>query len=138
MARLPSRLPARLIAVLSCMIAVLYPVVPNAQTASAAQVAASSDPATTAPATPFGDAAIDDGALGAIAGREDLSQISLANSAAGVSQNSVGDNVRTGDATVSDNAFQNLSGLSILNVNTGNNVAINATMNVNIAIQPTP
>ena len=62
MARLPSRIPARLIAVLSCMIAVLYPVVPNAQTASAAQVAAPSDPATTAPATPFGDAAIDDDA----------------------------------------------------------------------------
>ena len=138
MARLPSRLPARLIAVLSCMIAVLYPVVPNAQTASAAQVAASSDPATIAPATPFGDAAIDDDALGTIAGREDLSQISLANSTAGVSQSSVGDNVSTGDARVSDNAFQNLSGLSILNVNTGNNVAINATMNVNIAIQPTP
>ena len=129
---------SRLVAVLCCMIAVLYPVVPTAQTASAAQVAAAPEPAATAPATPFGDTAIDDGALGAIAGREDTNQITIANSAAGVSQNSVGDNVTTGDARISDNAFQNLSGLSILNVNTGNNVAINATMNVNIAIQPTP
>lgn len=139
-----ARQPTRFTALLCCVIAVLYPVVPTAQTASAAQVAIST-PAPAAdlvqaadpvPALPFGATAIDDGALGAIAGREDVNQISLANSTAGVSRSSVGDNVTTGDARISDNAFQNLSGLSILNVNTGNNVAINATMNVNIAIQP--
>ncbi|WP_445191637.1 hypothetical protein ACT009_13815 [Sphingomonas sp. Tas61C01] len=140
-----ARHTTRLVALLCCMIAVLYPVVPTAQTAAAAQVAIAAAPATAADpvpaadpalAPPFGAAAIDDGALGAIAGREDINQISLANSTAGVSRTSVGDNVTTGDARISDNAFQNLSGLSILNVNTGNNVAINATMNVNIAIQP--
>lgn len=140
-----ARQTTRFVTLLCCMIAVLYPVVPTAQTAAAAQVAIAAAPASAtdpvvsadpAPAPPFGAAAIDDGALGAIAGREDINQISLANSTAGVSQSSVGDNVTTGDARISDNAFQNLSGLSILNVNTGNNVAINATMNVNIAIQP--
>ena len=93
-------------------------------------------PLTTGDESPFGHAAIDDGALQAIAGREDTNQLSTATQTAGVSRNSVGDNSVTGDARVSDNAFQNLSGLSILNVNTGNNVAINAAMNVNIAINP--
>ncbi len=89
-------------------------------------------------AMPFGSAALDDSKLQAIAGREDTRQAATADQAASVSNNSVGDNVRTGDARISDNAFQNMSGLSILNVNTGNNVAINAAMNVNISIQPAP
>ena len=55
-----------------------------------------------------------------------------------VTRNSVGNNVQTGDAKISDNAFQNLSGLSIVSVNTGNNVAMNAAMNVTISIQPAP
>jgi hypothetical protein len=87
---------------------------------------------------PFAPPAVDEDALSKIAGREDTAQSSYANQVAGVSNNTVGDNVRTGDATISDNAFQNLSGLSVLNVNTGNNVAINAAMNVNIAISPNP
>ena len=87
-------------------------------------------------ATPFAERALDDTALGTVAGREDTGQIASATQSAGVARNSVGDNVRTGDAKIADNAFQNLSGLSILNVNTGNNVAINAAMNVNVAIHP--
>ena len=93
---------------------------------------------TAGPATPFGASALDDGTLQAIAGREDTQQAATANQTAGVSRNTVGDNVRTGDAQISDNAFQNMSGLSILNVNTGNNVAINAAMNVNISLQAAP
>ena len=88
------------------------------------------------PATPFRAAALGDTALGSVAGREDTTQLATATQSAGVARNSVGDNVRTGDAKIADNAFQNLSGLSILNVNTGNNVAINAAMNVNIALHP--
>ena len=80
--------------------------------------------------------AITDSALQNIAGREDIQQLSTATQTAGVSRNSVGDNSVTGDARIADNAFQNLSGLSILNVNTGNNVAINAALNVNISITP--
>ena len=90
------------------------------------------------PAAPFAADALEEQALAAIAGREDTRQSAIAEQNAGVAHNSVGDNVRTGDAAISDNALQNLSGLSILNVNTGNNVAINAAMNVNIAIQPIP
>lgn len=77
-----------------------------------------------------------DDALQAIAGREDVNQQSQADLSANVANNSVGDGVETGDALISGNAFQNMSGLSILNVNTGNNVAINAAMNVNISITP--
>lgn len=85
---------------------------------------------------PFSADAIADTALAGIAGREDTNQQSTANQNATVTRNSVGDNARTGDASISGSAFQNLQGLSILNVNTGNNVAINAAMNVNIAINP--
>lgn len=84
---------------------------------------------------PFaGKAVVKDEALGAIAGREDRAQVATADQVAGVSRNTVGDNSRTGEARIADNAFQNMQGLSILNVNTGNNVAINAAMNVNISL----
>ena len=85
---------------------------------------------------PFAGAAVADATLGTVAGREDTAQLATATQSAGVARNSVGDNVTTGDARISDNAFQNLSGLSVINVNTGNNVAINAAMNVNIAVHP--
>jgi hypothetical protein len=89
-------------------------------------------------ATPFATAALDEDALARIAGREDTRQSALAEQNAGVARNSVGDNVRTGDATIDGQAFQNMSGLSVLSVNTGNNVAINAAMNVTIALSPAP
>lgn len=84
----------------------------------------------------FAAPVLDDAVLGAIAGRENSRQVALAEQNAGVANNSVGDNVLTGDAVIDGNAFQNMSGLSVLNVNTGNNVAINAAMNVTIAIMP--
>ncbi|HEU4649988.1 MAG TPA: hypothetical protein VFS49_01105 [Croceibacterium sp.] len=87
-------------------------------------------------AAPFETAAVDDRELGTIAGRENTRQVALNEQSAGVSRNSVGDNSVTGDAQIDGNAFQNMSGFSILNVNTGNNVAINAAMTVNISIQP--
>ena len=85
---------------------------------------------------PFAGTALGDAALGTVAGREDIRGTALAEQQSTVTRNSVGDNVRTGDAKISDSAFQNMAGLSILNVNTGNNVAINAAMNVTVAIQP--
>lgn len=84
----------------------------------------------------FGSEAMTESKLQAIAGREDTTQISQADQTAEVSRNSVGDNSVTGSSRVDGNAFQNMSGLSILNINTGNNVAINASMNVNISINP--
>ncbi|MBC9033917.1 hypothetical protein IAG41_16110 [Sphingomonas sp. JC676] len=97
--------------------------------------------AQTAPAVaeePFTQAPVSEETLKAIAGREDLTMIAKAQQTAGVSRNSVGDNVVTGEVRISDNAFQNMNGLSMVNVNTGNNVAINSAMNVAIAISPTP
>lgn len=88
--------------------------------------------------SPFATDVVDDAALQSIAGREDTTQIATNQQTADVSRNTVGDNVQTGDARISDSAFQNMSGLSILNVNTGNNVAINAGMNVNISLSPGP
>lgn len=85
-----------------------------------------------------GSAVVDEDVLRKVAGREDVVQAAQANLRAGVSNNSIGDNAVTGQAKIDGNAFQNMSGLSILNINTGNNVAINAAMNVNISITPMP
>jgi hypothetical protein len=84
---------------------------------------------------PF-EVAVAEDTLGAVAGREDVQQEASAVQTAQVSRNSVGDHVTTGAAKIDGQAFQNLSGLSILNVNTGNNVAINAAMNVTISLSP--
>ena len=89
-------------------------------------------------ASPFGAAPIEEATLRSIAGREDVNQASYANQVAGVSKNSVGNDSVTGNTEISGNAFQNMSGLSILNVNSGNNVAINASMNVNISFVAAP
>lgn len=86
----------------------------------------------------FAGSAVSESALQASAGREDVTQLSQADLQAEVAGNSVGDNAVTGTAQIDGNAFQNMSGLSILNINTGNNVAINAAMNVNISITPGP
>ena len=91
-----------------------------------------------APAAPFAAPALTEHSLGTVAGREDTNQVARSEQTATVSRNSVGDNSQTGEIRIGDSAFQNLSGLSVLNVNTGNNVAINAAMNVTIAISPAP
>ena len=95
-------------------------------------------PARGAEAGLFEGDAVSEGALQATAGRENVAQLSQAELEAEVANNSVGDNAVTGAARIEGSAFQNMSGLSILNVNTGNNVAINAAMNVNISITPGP
>jgi hypothetical protein len=88
--------------------------------------------------SPFNASAVDDTALHRIAGRQDTSQLSYSEQVAGVTKNSIGDNSVTGSTQISGNAFQNMSGLSILNVNSGNNVAINASMNVNVSFTGQP
>ena len=89
---------------------------------------------------PFDGAAapVDSATLDQIHGRADLNQIAEANHVAAVTDSSVSGNSVTGAIAIDGNAFQNLSGLSIINANTGNNVAINASMNVNIALLPNP
>lgn len=105
---------------------------PNGSTAASPVEGASAPVAE----SPFGGGPVADEALQRIAGREDLNQIAQSRNTSTVANNSVGNNSTTGDARIADNAFQNLSGLSLLNVNTGNNVSINASMNVTIAISP--
>ena len=46
----------------------------------------------------------------------------------------MGDNNITGNVSVTDSAFQNVSGISMVNFNTGNNSSINAAMSVNLQI----
>jgi hypothetical protein len=75
-------------------------------------------------------------ALGTIAGRADTSLVARSNQTSVVAENSVGDGVTTGDVRIDAQAFQNLQGLSLLNVNTGNNVSMNSAMNVTISIAP--
>ncbi|MEP2735373.1 MAG: hypothetical protein ABJP34_03665 [Erythrobacter sp.] len=72
--------------------------------------------------------------LAKIAGREDLTQLTNSDQANSVEANSVGDNSRTGTVQFRDNAFNNMTGITIVNANTGNNVAINAAVQVNIAL----
>jgi hypothetical protein len=84
---------------------------------------------------PFAEAApIDEGDLALIAGREDINQLTNAEQNNSVNGNDVGDNSVTGTISLSDQAFANSNGFVILNANTGNNVAINASIQVNIAL----
>ncbi len=83
----------------------------------------------------FADATpVDEGKLAKIAGKEDLTQLTNSDQTNSVGGNSVGDNSNTGTISISDNAFNNMNGMTILNANTGNNVAINASIQVNIAL----
>lgn len=82
-----------------------------------------------AEATPIGEKK-----LAKIAGREDINQLTNADQTNAVESNNVGDNSQTGTISIRDNAFRDMNGLTILNANTGNNVAINASIQVNIAL----
>lgn len=83
----------------------------------------------------FDQAPISDGELAATTGREKSNWMSASsNNSAVVANNSVGDNNMTGDVNVTDSAFQNVSGISMVNFNTGNNSSINAAMSINLQI----
>ncbi|PTQ13155.1 hypothetical protein CLG96_03225 [Sphingomonas oleivorans] len=88
-------------------------------------------------ASPFAEATpISTRQLGMVTGQADLAQEIRAQNNSTVSRNVVSGNSVTGTINFDDQAFQNLNGLSVLNANTGNNVAINASMNVNVSLQP--
>ena len=99
---------------------------------------AAAQPAPTAvPAPAFSDGvALDIAALDQTTAREDLSQVAIANQTAQVANSSVNGTSTTGAVAISGNAFQGSSGLTIVNANSGNNVAINAALNVNITFTP--
>lgn len=82
-------------------------------------------------------APIADEELHAIAGRADLNEITQraeARNSSTVSNNSVNGTSVTGTINFDGSALQNLNGLAVFSANTGNNVSINAAMNVNVAI----
>lgn len=86
---------------------------------------------------PFGTVASVAGAqLEKMTGQADLAQQVQANNTSTVANNTVEGNSVTGDINFGSGAFQNLNGLSVLSANSGNNVAINASLNVNVAIRP--
>ena len=90
-------------------------------------------------ASPFDVASLlDEQVLNTSTAREDIAQVATAEQSARVSNNSVSGTSTTGSVRMDGNAFQNVSGLVIVNANSGNNVAINAAMNVNIVITPQP
>jgi hypothetical protein len=91
----------------------------------------------TAAAPLFGTAAsVANDELGAITGQADLNMQVRAQNTSTVSNNSVNGNSVTGAIGFDSSAFQNLSGLSVVSANTGNNVSINSSLNVNVALNP--
>lgn len=89
-----------------------------------------------APAAFGADARLESEELGRETAREDVAQIATANQSAGVANNSINGPSTTGQISIDGNAFQNASGLTIINANSGNNVAINASLNVNLRLTP--
>lgn len=83
----------------------------------------------------FGEEPLAEAELAQATGLQDNgAMLALSRNHAVVSDNEVGDNSTTGSVSVSDSAFGNVSGFSMVNMNTGNNSAINAAMNINLQI----
>lgn len=96
-------------------------------------------PADAPQAAAFGaEARLDTEALDRETAREDVKQAAIAEQSTRVSNNSVNGTSATGQVALDGNAFQGISGLTIVNANSGNNVAINAALNVNVHFTPVP
>ncbi len=65
-----------------------------------------------------------------------IDQIAAVHNSSTVADNTINGDFTTGVVSIASDAFAGTTGLTMFNINTGNNVAINATMNVNVAIQP--
>ncbi len=84
----------------------------------------------------FGQTAVEDGVLSSTTGKADIVQEIRAANSANVSGNRINGDSVTGQVGFGGQAFQNLSGLAVVSANSGNNVAINASLNVNVSINP--
>ena len=84
----------------------------------------------------FGQTAVAEAALAEVTGRADIIQEIRAANSATVSGNRINGNSVTGNVSFADQAFQNVNGLAVISANSGNNVAINASLNVNVSINP--
>jgi hypothetical protein len=85
---------------------------------------------------PFGSGAVAATELSTITGRSDTAQEIRAQNSSNVSHNSVTGQSQTGAISFDAGAFQAMTGLSLLSANTGNNVSINSSLNVNVSILP--
>ncbi len=104
-----------------------------------AMAAAQSAPPAAAP-TPFNSApVVSDDVLSGARAKADLSlidQTASVQNSSNVAGNTITGDFTTGVVSIASDAFAGTTGLTMFNINTGNNVAINASMNVNVAIQP--
>jgi hypothetical protein len=108
-----------------------------AGTASAQTSGTADKPEAETQATPFApEQAATDEVLEKATAREDLSQTSNSTQTSTVTGNSINGPSTTGGVSFSDNAFQSASGMTVINANSGNNVSMNASMNVNIVMVP--
>jgi hypothetical protein len=86
-------------------------------------------------ATPFESSVpVPETTLSTIAGRANVAMAVNANNTAQVNGNSVNGTSTTGDIRFDTSSFADLRGLSLLSANTGNNVAINSSLNVNVSV----
>lgn len=65
-----------------------------------------------------------------------VEQTTTTTSTSTVEGNTINGNFTTGTVNLSNGALDNFNGLALFNINTGNNVAINSSMTVNVALQP--
>jgi hypothetical protein len=86
--------------------------------------------------TAFDAKPVDDRQLGTIAGKTDLSQLASAQARGTVAGNTINGNSATGTIHFDASSFQGGNGLSIVSANSGNNVAINSAMSVNVTVHP--
>lgn len=89
---------------------------------------------------PFSSATVaDETALAQVTGMADVKAleqaISVRNTST-ISGNIINGDPTTGTISIDGASFGGFNGLALVNANTGNNVSINAAMNVNVAIQP--
>ncbi len=108
-------------------------------------VATAEPPAPSAITTPDGPApfraapVVSDDVLSGAHAKADLSlidQVAAVHNSSTVADNTINGDFSTGVVSIASDAFAGTTGLTLFNINTGNNVAINASMNVNVAIQP--
>lgn len=74
--------------------------------------------------------------LAEVTGKADTAMEVRAQNTSTVSNNSVVGQSETGTISFDSTSFQNMAGLSLLSANTGNNVSINSSLNVNVSIAP--
>jgi hypothetical protein len=104
---------------------------------AASLLLAAAPPALAQTAGPFGTMpSVPGETLATMTGQADIAEQIRANNSGIVAGNIVEGESVTGDISFGASAFANLNGLSVLSANSGNNVAINSSLNVNVAVRP--